>query len=260
MSTTTPTEIPSTETEPSTALPLAYRCSRCFQTRCSTVDRAGQAEDCDLCGHKNTVPEATADRISQGETFLQQAATGAVNQINLTNEPPQLSTAEIMKQCRQKTIAKHGVSGLVASRSKRLLGSWVDSFVLLLAIILGFVVAAYAANAVGAPAPGEEPTPEYLAVLFSSLLIFPVVLQIAQFVMTAKHGRTIGKYCLNTKIINKHGNPPGFLSGVVMRYWVNALLCSLPFYSLINSIWIFTNDSNHCIHDVLAGTSVIDAS
>ena len=258
MSTTSP-ETTVAENAP-TAQPLAYRCSKCFQTRCSTVDRAGHAEVCDLCGHSNTVPEATADRISQGESFLQQASTGAVNQFNLTNEAPLMSTAEIMKQCRQNTIAKNGVSGLVASRSKRFLGSIIDGIAMTLAIALGMVAVSLVTQAIGPPAPGEEPSVLYATVVLSVFFLFPTVLQLAQYVMTARNGRTIGKYCVDTKVVIDNGNPPGFLSGVVLRSWVNIMLGLLPFYGMIDAIWIFTNNSNKCLHDLLAGTSVIDAS
>ena len=250
-----------TSTEPTPALPLAYRCSRCFQTRCSTVDRAGQPEECDLCGHRNVVPEATADRISQGESFLRQAATGAVNQFNLTNEPPPMTAGEIMKQCRKDAIAKHGVRGIVASKTTRLMGRLIDSFAMTLVWILGFLVAAFVTPTIAPPpVPGEEPTVLYLTVLFSGLLLLPAVLLVAQCAMTAKYGITIGKFCVNTKIVNKSGDPPGFLRGVVMRSWVNVLLGTIPFYGLVDAIWIFTNDHHRCVHDLLAGTSVIDAT
>jgi len=259
MSTITSTD--NTSAERSTAPPLAYRCSRCFQTRCSTVDRAGQAEECDLCGHKNTVPEATADRISQGESFLQKAAAGAVSQFSLTNEPPPMSTAEIMKQCRQKTTAKHVVSGRVASKGKRFFGSLIDGLAMCFALMLGLFVAMLVSYVVGAPVDGEEPDILYSIVVLTALFSLPVVLLITQWVMAAKYGRSVGKYCVKTKIINKRGKPPGFLRGVVMRYWVNGLLGGLlPFYGLIDAIWIFTGSSNRCVHDLLAGTSVIDAT
>ena len=251
-----------TSTEPtSTALPLAYRCSRCFQTRCSTVDRAGQPEECDLCGHRNVVPEATAARISQGESFLRQAATGAVNQINLTNEPPPMTAGEIMKQCRKDAIAQHGVRGIVASKTKRFLGRLIDSFAMTSVWILGFIVAAFVTPTIAPPPlPGEEPTVLYLVVVLSGLLLLPAVFLLAQCVMTAKHGITVGKLCVNAKIVNKSGDPPGFLRGVVMRSWVNVLLCAIPFYGLVDTFWIFANGHHHCLHDLLAGTSVIDAT
>ena len=243
--TAAPTAVP-------TALPVAYRCSRCFQVRCSTVDQVGQAAKCELCGHENVVPEATEDRISQGKSFLQQAEMGAVNQINLNDSSPQMTSAEFLKQSREKSIAKHGVGGRIASKTQRFLGALID----LIAMVFMFALGMFAAVTVAPLVPGEEPSAFFMAVLYGG----PAILLLAQYAMTAMDGRTIGKYCLNTMVVNGSGDPPGFLRGVVMRSWVNIFLGIIPFYGFADIIWIFTNESHRCLHDLVAGTTVVEAS
>jgi uncharacterized RDD family membrane protein YckC len=51
---------------------------------------------------------------------------------------------------------------------------------------------------------------------------------------------------------------PGFLRGVILRIWVPAAInqaCNL--FSLVDALWIF-GDEQRCLHDLIAGTIVID--
>lgn len=229
---------------------LAFRCAKCFQTRCSTVDRAGQQVACELCGHENTVPEATAERIAQGENFLRESTSVTADQMVCSEPSVQMSDYEIMQHCRQQTIAKSGLKGLVCSKTQRFLGALIDGFVMVLAFIVSFMIVA---AIFPSPKQGAEPNPAAIAVMFG----IPLTLALIQMVLTATEGRTIGKYCMNAKIVNDKGEPPGFVRGVLLRQFVNALLALIPFYGLVDVLAIFTNDSHRCLHDYVAGTHVI---
>jgi uncharacterized RDD family membrane protein YckC len=123
------------------------------------------------------------------------------------------------------------------------------------------IVSAILAAVVSPPPSAGEQVDPTLAVIFVSLMLIPsLCLLLAQMIMVAKSGRTIGKFCLNIKIIDAAGNPPGFVRGVLLRSFANCLLSVVPFYGLIDVLFIFSNNSNRCVHDLLAGTYVIDAS
>ena len=233
--------------------PLAFRCSKCFQVRCSSVDCVGQTVACELCGHPNTIPEASEDRIAQGLEFLEQATITAEPEVNFADPSEDMSDAEIMRQARREMYESGDPAALVASKTKRLLGAIVDTIVALV-VFFGAVVLAM----ILAPATSNPDEPNFLALAIMAGL--PTMLGLIQMILVATEGRTIGKYALNTKIVNAKGDPPGFLQGIFLRYIVNGLLGFIPFYGLIDICVIFANDTHRCIHDYIAGTFVIDAS
>lgn len=233
--------------------PLAFRCSKCFQIRCSSVDCVGQSVPCELCGHANTVPEASEDRIAQGLEFLQIASSPDDTSTNFSAPSNDMTDAEIMRQAKKEMYDTCDPSALVASKTRRFLGAVVDTIVAMAVFGMAFVLAAVIAPATGSP---EEPNFLALAIILG----IPTMLGLIQMILVATEGRTIGKYAVNTKIVNAKGDPPGFLQGIFLRYIVNGLLGFIPFYGLIDVCVIFANETHRCIHDYLAGTYVIDAS
>ena len=232
--------------------PLAFRCSKCFQVRCSTVDRVGQPALCELCGHQNIVPEATEDRIAQGLEFLEQATSPEQDAIDYSTPSSDMTDAEIMAEARREMYENAEPSALVCSKLKRFLGAMVDGIITLVTILIGALLAA-----VIAPATGSADEPNFLSIAI--VLGFPTMLGLIQMILVATEGRTLGKYCVSTKIVNAKGDVPGFFQGVFLRIFANALLGVIPLYGLIDAVVIFTNDANRCVHDFIAGTYVIDA-
>lgn len=207
---------------------------------------------CELCGNENIVPEATEERIAQGLKFLESSATKTTQPVQQDAPIAEMTDEEIMLHCRQQTLAKAGAKALVSSKLQRFLGMLIDGFVILVAIIIG----AIAASLIVSPGAGDEGNPLVLAITCSLAL----TIQLIQMVLIACEGRTIGKYCLNMKIVDAKGNPPGFVRGILLRGVVNGMLGMIPFYGLIDALAIFANDSNRCLHDHIAGTYVIHAS
>ena len=82
---------------------------------------------------------------------------------------------------------------------------------------------------------------------------------IFQMVLLTKDGQTLGKKVLGIRIVKfDTGRNGGFVSNVLLRVIVNGLLGFIPFYSLVDALFIFRQD-RRCIHDFIAGTQVIEA-
>jgi len=121
-----------------------------------------------------------------------------------------------------------------------------------------------------------------LAALFDSLLFAPVLLLslfktasnvmlltilsalwflgifIVQIILLTKSGQTVGKKLMKIKIVKICSEENGgFRSNVLLRGFVNALLFLIPFYPLIDLLFIFSDD-RRCLHDRIAGTKVIN--
>lgn len=85
-----------------------------------------------------------------------------------------------------------------------------------------------------------------------------LALVIAQLYLMSTRGQTLGKKWLGIKMVDLHGQNPGFVRAVVLRSVVNGLLGFVPLYSLVDVLFIFRQD-RRCVHDLLAGTKVVDA-
>ena len=82
-------------------------------------------------------------------------------------------------------------------------------------------------------------------------------LLITQIVLLSTQGQSLGKKIMAIRIVGfetgKHG---GFLTNVLLRWWVNTLLNVLPVYGLVDALFIFRDD-RRCIHDLIASTVVV---
>lgn len=102
--------------------------------------------------------------------------------------------------------------------------------------------------------PDQEVPPYF--VLFPVLIVAYVVVQI---VLLSTKGQTIGKKCMHIRIVTLHTQEnAGFMANVMMRGFLNGLIGAIPFYVLVDDLFIFRKD-RRCIHDFLANTEVIDA-
>ncbi len=86
---------------------------------------------------------------------------------------------------------------------------------------------------------------------------FLVVLLLVQLVLLSRHGQTIGKRLLGIRIVDKDSaENGGFLVNVVKRGFLNGLLCLIPGYFLVDSLFIFRKN-RRCLHDLIARTIVV---
>ncbi|MBI4347945.1 MAG: RDD family protein [Elusimicrobia bacterium] len=84
-----------------------------------------------------------------------------------------------------------------------------------------------------------------------------IVLVGVQLYLLATQGQTLGKRFMSIRIVRRDTlENGGFLTNVVLRTFVNFLLCIVPAYPVIDCLLIFRDD-RRCVHDHLAGTVVV---
>lgn len=94
--------------------------------------------------------------------------------------------------------------------------------------------------------------------LFLFGLLTMLVLAVLNFVWLSTKGQTIGKRLVGIRIVNYFdGRNPGFMGAVVMRNVVPAFLGIIPLFGLVDILYIFTEE-RRCVHDLIAGTRVIE--
>lgn len=127
-------------------------------------------------------------------------------------------------------------SPVLATRGTRLLAAIVDTAAALVVYLVSILL--------------NEP-----ALLFVGI----IGLAIYQIYLLTTLGQTIGKKLMNIKIVRcDTGENGGFMTNVGMRMVLNSIIGFIPFYALVDVLFIFRQDQR-CIHDMIAGTRVIEA-
>ena len=125
---------------------------------------------------------------------------------------------------------------MLASRGSRLLAAIVDSAAFLVVWLIAFLV--------------KEP-----ALFFIGL----IGLAAYQMYLLSAQGQTIGKNIMSIKIVKcDTGDNGGFVTNVLLRGILNAIISFVPLYSLVDILFIFRDD-RRCIHDLIANTRVVEA-
>ncbi len=82
-------------------------------------------------------------------------------------------------------------------------------------------------------------------------------------VMLVKHSQSLGKYWMKIQIVSVEDDQPADAAKtILLRYFANGVISTAFFwtsYPLIDQLFIFRQDQR-CIHDLLAGTRVVDIS
>jgi uncharacterized RDD family membrane protein YckC len=154
----------------------------------------------------------------------------------------------------QMNFANHPL----ASHFSRLAAHIVDIVAFALAAFLGVGAVGAAMNA-GWISPELNEQNPFANVEQLCLFSFPILaFLLVQWNLIATRGQTIGKMLLAIRIINRNGGTPGFVQGVLLRNWMRVALALIPFFSVVDVLFIF-GESRRCLHDYLAGTSVVQA-
>lgn len=143
----------------------------------------------------------------------------------------------------------------LASRGSRLGAAILDSIFGVLAYAPGFALLMIA------DLSGDRATREAFLLPGLALWLIGVVLLVAiQFTMLSTRGQTMGKRVVGIRIVNyADGANPGFVGAVLMRSILAGLLAScVPFFGLVDILFIF-GEERRCIHDLMAGTRVVEA-
>jgi uncharacterized RDD family membrane protein YckC len=140
----------------------------------------------------------------------------------------------------------------LAGRGARLIAVLLDALIggILAAVVFGI-------GGAGAMMGAEEGAEPNFAILGIGGILF-LAYVIWQFWMLATQGQTIGKKLMNLRIVKTDtGQNGGFLPNVVLRAIVGqGLLGAIPFYGLVDALFIFRDD-RRCVHDMVAGTVVV---
>ena len=82
---------------------------------------------------------------------------------------------------------------------------------------------------------------------------------ILQMILLTKDSQTLGKKALGPRIVKVNtGENGGFIPNVLLRFILNGILGLIPLYAIVDALFIFRGD-RRCIHDMIAGTRVIEA-
>jgi uncharacterized RDD family membrane protein YckC len=150
----------------------------------------------------------------------------------------------------------------LATLGQRFGASLLDSVAALVAFLP--MIMSMGSSAFVAAARGHEPSPEQLEpnmglMAFSGILF--LVLLIVNLRWLIMRGQSIGKRMMGTRIVALDSDRnPGGVKTVLLRGWVNAIIGAIPllgiFYSIADILFIFGKD-RRCLHDLLAGTRVV---
>lgn len=129
----------------------------------------------------------------------------------------------------------------LASRGKRLVAQLIDGFISGGIYVIGLLF---------------SQSPELSMAIMGLGFLALIVIQV--YLLTVS-GQTIGKKAMGIRIIKADtAENGGFVTNVLLREVVNGLLGIIPLYGLVDTLFIFREDKK-CIHDLIAGTQVIDA-
>jgi uncharacterized RDD family membrane protein YckC len=104
--------------------------------------------------------------------------------------------------------------------------------------------------------PQGPQDPQFINYLLVGHLIFYIVITLYMSGFHAAHGQTPAKALLRLRVIDQNGQKPAFLMSVVRGFgFIVSLvyLCALPFF------YAFFNPQRRTVHDVIAGTYVVNA-
>jgi uncharacterized RDD family membrane protein YckC len=129
----------------------------------------------------------------------------------------------------------------LASRGSRF-GAWMID-------VLAYLIPVYLIN----PVQNDEAL--HLLAWLGILVVYTAV----QWTLLTVEGQTLGKMIMQVKIVEvATGKNGGFVTNVLLRNVVNFLISIVPFYLLVDVLFIFRED-RRCIHDLIAGTRVVRA-
>jgi uncharacterized RDD family membrane protein YckC len=245
-------------------VPVTLRCPRCGELCFVADDAVEETVPCSGCGVLLKVPRrAVAPTVSVEEVRVSESPYRAPlvesenpfadrapqpKRIVETENPyqaPALAATGYETAGRQPFIGR--IDPRLASRWKRFLGSFLDSFL----IVVPFI---------GLTILLEGGAGEDVAVVIG--LVAGGIVLLVDTVLISTRGQSLGKMMLGMQIVRlDYDAPPGFVYGVLMRSWVPALIGGIPFvggfFQLADALFIF-GDEKQCLHDKIAGTKVLD--
>lgn len=141
-------------------------------------------------------------------------------------------------------------------RAARLAAAVVDGIIV---CVMTFVPALTVLFATGALV-GPETQVDDSAYLMAGLVFLAGFIAWAWITMllVARFGQTMGKRLLEIRVVRSDGSQASLGRIFLLRNVVNGLLGLIPFYALVDVLFIF-GERRQCIHDRLADTLVVKA-
>jgi uncharacterized RDD family membrane protein YckC len=153
--------------------------------------------------------------------------------------------------------------GLVlAGRGMRLLAVIIDGIITMIFVYVPLLVSGDVQRAAAAARLNpDDPTAFYQAFFglggLLALIGFAVWCAIT-YVLVQRNGQTIAKKLLNIKVVRSDGSKASVARIFWLRNVVNALLGIIPFYGIVDVLFIF-GERRQCLHDKIADTIVVNA-
>lgn len=153
----------------------------------------------------------------------------------------------------------------LAGRGVRLLARILDGLIgaVPMWILAAFTIPSFLASIQAAKDSGALDAPGYVPPFPGTLILYGflwfLIFSIIQLVYLTTRGQTLGKMICKVKIVLfADGKNGGFVPNVLLRAIVNTLIGIVPFYGIVDIFFIFRED-RRCIHDLIAGTTVVKA-
>lgn len=163
--------------------------------------------------------------------------------------PPQAVVADVIDP------RAHNVA---AERGTRLAASILDSFILG-AMVYGPAIAGTVLG--GVSGTGPDARLNFNAVMLTGIgiaLIGFIVWCWMTIIFVQRNGQSIAKKLLHIKVVRSDGSPISLGRIFWLRNVANGVLSIIPFYGLIDPLFIF-GEQRQCVHDKIADTIVVKA-
>lgn len=232
---------------------IEFRCNTCWQTMQVGMEMENSSTSCLHCGSELAVPPATPERLREASEVV---AVEAAPATAIGHEPSDAELQAIHLEESRLASGELDFSGFAnASLTTRFFASLVDGLYILFTLAIGFA-AVIVAGQFGVVQLGEAAQHRFDPTVLIILYFFPLIGAIVQWNLISTRGQTLGKMLFSIRMTTLDGRLPGFIHGVVLRNWLRNLLAFIPFFGLVDLLFIF-GDAHRCIHDYLAGTRVV---
>lgn len=184
----------------------------------------------------------------------------AVNPYAAPVRPPMPVPRGPVSPARPAGLFSEPIEQTLAGRGQRLVAQLLDGFFGIGCMLPGVLLVSVATEGRGEPGPASLAVSVVGLLLALGGLLFVLVYQLR---LLSREGQTWGKKQMKIRIVlYTTGEIPGLGRTFGLRMVVNSLIGAIPcagaIYSLVDLLFIF-GPERRCVHDLLAGTKVVEA-